>query len=251
MLIASSFLFAFLLACLGLYTLYKVRLIHLQLSELRELWPQGPLYLFRQLEALHSLYVDLALEKSLPGTRGWAGSPDFLMELANHARAHVPARVVECGSGTSTLVLARCMQLNGAGKVYSLEHDAHFAEQTREQLRRHGLSDWAEVLHAPLQQHALGGAVWSWYASGVLPAELRFDMLVIDGPPMATGELARYPAGPLLFHRLDGGASVFMDDAGRPDEQAILHRWKNEFPAFEQSSRYCEKGCAVLRQGSH
>lgn len=234
------------IACLCLYTLHKVRLIHQMAYELKDQSHQGPANLFRQLEALHSLHLDLALDKSLPGTRGWAASPDFLSELARHALAQQPANVVECSSGTSTLVLARCMQLNGHGKVYSLEHDAHFARQTRLQLRRHGLDDWAEVLDAPLRAHQIGGESWPWYAHEVLPADLEIGMLAIDGPPMATRPLARYPAGPALFGRLAPGASVFLDDAARPDEQAILRRWQAEFPTFELVMRSCEKGCAVL-----
>jgi predicted O-methyltransferase YrrM len=231
---------------LSLYILHKVRLVHLLLHDVRDQTSHDSVGLFRQMEALQGLYVELDLKKSLPQTRGWAASPDFLLELVRHARVAQPLSVVECSSGTSTLVLARCMQLNGAGKVVSLEHDAHFAELTRAQLRRHGLEQWAEVLDAPLQPHDLGGQSWPWYDISVLPASLRIDMLVIDGPPQATRSLARYPAGPLLFSRLNPGGQVFLDDAARADEQAILQRWQQEFPALRQSSRSCEKGCTML-----
>lgn len=235
-----------LLAAVSLYTLHKVRLIHLMAHELKDQAQRQPAELYRQLEALHGLYHELGLEQSLPATRGWAASPDFLLEVARHARTARPGVVVECSSGTSTLVLARCLQRNGYGKVYSLEHDPVYAEQTRRQLQRHGLQDWATVYQAPLQEHALGGQQWPWYACTMLPAELKVDLLVIDGPPMATRPLARYPAGPLLFHRLASGAQVFLDDAARPDEQAILARWNREFPQLSQRHVNCEKGCAVL-----
>jgi predicted O-methyltransferase YrrM len=231
---------------LGLYVLHKVRKVHLLLFQMKDQSHHDTTMLFRQMEALQGLYVELGLQSSLPPTRGWAASPDFLLELARHARAQAPRQVVECSSGASTLVLARCMQLNGAGKVYSLEHDPHYARQTREQLRRHGLSDWAEVIDAPLREHAIDGASWPWYAHEFLPPAMRIDMLVIDGPPQATRELARYPAGPQLFGRLAVGASVFLDDAARPDEQAILRRWQQEHPQLALSLLPCEKGCAVL-----
>ncbi|MBJ7310846.1 class I SAM-dependent methyltransferase [Rugamonas sp. CCM 8940] len=231
---------------LCLYALHKLRHVHLLLYESRDQSRQDTAALFRQIEALQALYIDLDLRHSLPGTRGWAASPDFLLELARHALAERPAVVVECSSGTSTLVLARCMQLNGAGKVYSLEHEPRYAEQTRQQLRRHGLADWAEVIDAELLPQAIDGQNWPWYATTGLPAGLAIALLVIDGPPQATGALARYPAGPALFPRLAPRASVFLDDAGRADEQAILRRWRVEFPELQQSSRPCEKGCAVL-----
>lgn len=231
---------------LVLYSLHKLRQAHLLLFDLRDRARQDHQGLFRQLEALHGLYAELDLKTSLPPTRGWAASPDFLLELARHARTARPQTVLECSSGASTLVLARCMQLNGTGKVLSLEHDTHYAQQTREQLQRHGLQDWAEVLDAPLLAQRLHGQDWPWYSLGNLPPALAIDMLVIDGPPQATGALARYPAGPLLIPRLTPHAHIFVDDAARDDEQAALQRWRQQFPALRQSERVCEKGCAVL-----
>ena len=234
------------LLVLALYMLHKLRLVHILLHDVRDQTHHDSTGLFRQMEALQGLYVELDLKHSLPPTRGWAASPDFLLELARHARSARPATVVECSSGTSTLVLARCMQLNGAGMVFSLEHDPEYALSTRAQLRRHGLEDWAQVLYAPLRPHLLNDEKWPWYDISGLPAWLKIDLLVIDGPPQATRPLARYPAGPLLFKSLARGASVFLDDAARPDERTALQRWQKEFPALEQSSRPCEKGCAVL-----
>ena len=243
----TSFLFIGASVLLCCYTLHKVRLIHLLLHTVRDEARRDNGVLFRQLEALQGLYVELGLRRSLPGTRGWAASPDFLQELARHALDEQPQLVVECSSGTSTLVLARCMQMNGAGMVYSLEHDAAYARRTRRQLQRHGLDAWAVVLDAPLKAQDFADATWPWYDTRKLPAADEIDMLVIDGPPQATRALARYPAGPALFPRLAPGAAVFVDDALRRDEQAILERWAAEFPEMEQSHLACEKGAALLR----
>jgi predicted O-methyltransferase YrrM len=238
-----------LVACLlgvGLYSLHKLRKVHLMLYSMQAKAQQDANAHYRQQELLFGLYIDLGLTKSLPGTRDWAASPDFLAELVRHALSAKPRTVVECSSGTSTVVLARCMQMNGGGKVYSLEHDPVYARQTRDQLSRHGLSEFAEVVDAPLQAMALDGADWTWYATGALPASLEIDMIAIDGPPKTTGPLARYPAGPVLFPQLAPQAAVFLDDSDRPDETAILQRWRQEFPTLAQSKRFCEKGCAVL-----
>lgn len=234
------------LLVLVMYNLYKLRKAHLLMFDVRDQSRLDNANLFRQLEGLQGLYAELDLKASLPPTRGWAASPDFLLEVARHARAAKPAWVVECSSGTSTLVLARCLQLNGAGKVLSLEHSPQYAEQTRQQLRQHGLHDWALVLDAPLLPHALAGESWPWYDISKLPVDVQIDMLVIDGPPQDTRTQARYPAGPLLFPRLAPHGAVFLDDAARSDELAILQRWQQEFPALRHSSRPCEKGCAVL-----
>lgn len=228
------------------YILHKVRHMHILVHSLRDDTRHGNATLFRQLEALQGLYVSLGLQRALPLTRGWAASPDFLQELAAHALDAQPRCVVECSSGTSTLVLARCMQLNGGGMVYSLEHDPAYARRTRRQLELHGLAAWACVLDAPLVPQAVGGGQQLWYDCSGLPEAIGFDMVVIDGPPQAIGDQARYPAGPMLFPRLARGAMVFMDDAARPGERAALVRWAQEFPHLEIQSLPCEKGAAAL-----
>lgn len=229
------------------YILHKVRRMHVLVHTLRDDTRLGHATLFRQLEALQGLYVSLGLRRALPLTRGWAASPDFLQELAAHALDEKPRCVVECSSGISTLVLARCMQINGAGMVYSLEHDARYARRTRRQLELHGLAAWASVLDAPLTLQSVGNAQQPWYDCSALPCAAAIDMLVIDGPPQAIAPQARYPAGPALFPRLAPGGMVFLDDAARPDERAALQRWAQEFPHLEIHSLPCEKGAAVLR----
>ena len=226
---------------------HKVRRVQRILVGLYDLTQEESAQLFRQMEALQGLYIELGFTKSLPCTRGWAASPEFLMELARHALAEQPKVVVECSSGASTLIMANCMQKNGAGKVFSLEHDHKYAQATREQLERHGLSAYAEVLYAPLNSFAAGPDTWQWYVHDVLPPLGEIDMIAIDGPPKDTGKLARYPAGPALFPRLAPFGAVFLDDSKREDERAILKRWKEEFPRLVESHRDCEKGCAVLR----
>lgn len=230
-----------------LYSLHKIRNVHLMLFSIQPQARSEATAQYRQLERLLGLYVDLGLSKSLPTTRGWAASPDFLMEILRYAQAEKPRVVVECSCGTSTVVLARCMQMNGGGKVYSLEHDPVYAQETRVELARHGLSEFAEVLIAPLHLQMLNGESWTWYGAQVLPPTLQIDMLVIDGPPQGTGRMARYPAGPVLFPKLGKQSAVFLDDAAREDEKALLQRWQQEFPALRQSQRFCEKGCALLR----
>ncbi len=229
------------------YILHKVRHMHLLVHTMRDDARQQNASLFRQLEALQGLYVSLGLRRALPLTRGWAASPDFLQELAAHALDEKPLCVVECSSGTSTLVLARCMQINGAGQVVSLEHDPVYARRTRRQLQLHGLADWAKVIDAPLRAQAFGSREYLWYDCSRLRLGQAIDMLIIDGPPQAVGELARYPAGPALFPRLAPGAAIFLDDAARPGERAALQRWTEEFTQLEVASLPCEKGAAMLR----
>jgi predicted O-methyltransferase YrrM len=232
------------------YLIYKIRRVsRLTLDAIQEDLPRfitGAIErYFRQGEALAAVLMDLRLQTSLPPTRNWAASPDLLRELMLHVFHYRPQVIVECGSGVSTLVLAHCLKTNGMGHLYSLEHLQDQADKTRQELARHGLEAHATLLNAPLRPHDIHGERFRWYAIEELPFS-TCDMLVIDGPPAATGNLARYPAGPLLFDRLSPRAAVFVDDSNRDQEQTILARWRQEFPCFRLEVRHCEKGCVVL-----
>lgn len=247
-----NFFINLMLLVIGCAVYLRVRKMHRQFNYFKkQLLDEAKSHLssqFSQLECLLGLYCELDLQKSLPLTRGWAGSPDFLWHLARHARKGRPQAVVECGSGSSTVVLARCLQLNGEGHVYSMDHDPVFAEKTRQELASHGLSEWATVFDAPLQKHTLKGDEWLWYTSEVLPEDLGIDMLIIDGPPATTGKHARYPVGPILFPRLNQGAAVFMDDYARSDETSIARIWRQEWQEFSFVDIQAEKGLLCMRR---
>ncbi|WP_158288818.1 class I SAM-dependent methyltransferase [Rubrivivax albus] len=206
--------------------LHKVRRLHVasyQIADDAAAARRETEALFGQLQAADALRRLLQLEAPLPAMRGWAGSPDFLLHLARALLDQRPEAVLECSSGASTVISARCLQLNARGHVWSLEHDATYAEKTRAMLKEHGLQDWATVLHAPLRARS-GEA--PWYDDSVLPDAMPpVGTLVIDGPPESTAPQARAPALPRLKSRLAPGARIFVDDADRPAEQAMVAAW--------------------------
>jgi hypothetical protein len=199
---------------------------------------------FTQTEALLSVYRELDGQWSLPFTRDWAASPDMLLHVVRFVLATKPDAVIECGSGVSTQAIARALKLNGRGHVFSLDHDAHYSAETRERLSAAGLSDWATVFHAPLVKHDLAGRSWNWYDLQDFPP-VRAQVLLVDGPPGMDAPQARYPALPLLRSRLADRSTIFVDDADRPHERAIVARWKEEHPTMEVSQLRAEKGLTV------
>lgn len=228
--------------------LHKVRRIHLasyRLESVANRTENETRTLYQQLQAYDGLMRLIRPNVPLPPLRHWAASPDFLLEIGLHVRHHRPTRILECSSGSSTLVLARCCELNGTGHVFSLEHDEHFALETRQRLSEQGLDDWATVIHAPLVPVPENGQ--PWYDLGRIPSDPpHFDLLVIDGPPASTAPHARYPALPMLNPFIAVGASIFLDDAARTDEQEILRRWSSAYPEYRQTTLYLEKGAALL-----
>lgn len=229
------------------YLLHKIRRVHLMLFQMRSQNDRSIDNIFRQAESLLALYKDLGFSQSLPSTRGWAGSPDFLFLLKDLFLKQKPKVVVECSSGVSTLVLAQCMKLQGEGRVYSLEHDREYAQKTVELLERHGLQDWATIICAPLTKSDVSGQGREWYDVSKLPEDIgNIDMLVIDGPPAVVDGQARYPALPLLKSRLSDKAVIVLDDADRPGEKEIVKMWQAEHENLVLSQPQCEKGCAML-----
>ncbi|MEV6711887.1 class I SAM-dependent methyltransferase [Lentzea sp. NPDC051208] len=143
--------------------------------------------------------------------------------------------LVELGCGSSSVLLARLLQQRGFGHLLSIEHDERMAAFVASQVRREGLGSVARVVHAPLSRHpAALSRHGQWYAPQQVHDEVlgyveRFglvDLLLVDGPGFGD---SRYPALPVLSAVLAPGATVLADDADRPDEQAVLTRWSEEF----------------------
>lgn len=174
----------------------------------------------------------------LPATDGWAGSPDLLAALARHALAAKPAVVVEFGSGLSTLVLARALQLNGGGRLVSFDHNEGFAEVTRRRLEALGLE--AEVRAVELAPAERWGYAGDWYDTPDLPDAI--DFLLIDGPPAWFNAGTRGAAAPAVFPHLAPGATILLDDADRDGERANAQRWAAEYPDIAWTMLPAAKG---------
>ena len=186
----------------------------------------------------------LLFEKALPVTENWSAAPDVLRLVSEYCLKNKPQTIVECSSGLTTLVLARCCQINGFGKVISLENGEEYAEKTCQQLQDFGLEDYAQVIHAPLEKVILDRD-YDWYSLESLP-EVTIDMLVIDGPPGFIQKNSRYPALPLLFDKFSAQSKMFLDDAAREDEKELVAQWQAEYSAIDHKYLEFERGCSVL-----
>jgi hypothetical protein len=230
------------------WVLHKVRRVHLMMFDVAEnarnaRFESGSVY--RQIESLGALQRLLDLPEPLPPLRGWAGSPDFLLALARHVMATRPRVIFECSSGSSTLVLARCLELLGnGGRVVSLEHEASYAAATRDLLARNGVAAHATILDAPLKPvDGLSDHATPWYCveqQALWPRDI--EMVVVDGPPGRAGPHSRFPALPVLHGHLARGCSIFLDDADRDDERWAIAQWRKMYPDFKAENLDCEKG---------
>jgi predicted O-methyltransferase YrrM len=177
------------------------------------------------LHAWHVLSPLLAGGNYLPWSTG-AMRPAGLVLVCNEIVHRGRTRIVECGSGVSTVVLARLLRQRGGGAtIVALEHDAQWAALVTDMLRRDSLSDIARVVHAPLQGDP------PWYAhSALTDMPDNVDLLMVDGPPAhAPGQgHRRAPALAALRSRLTETATVILDDVNRPGERDVLTCWQSE-----------------------
>lgn len=197
------------------------------------------------MNSYESLKNRLNLHKDLPYTPDWSAAPDFLKLIVEHCLETRPATVLECSSGLTTVMLARCCQVNRHGKVFSLEDGEEYAIKTRESLDHNTLEEYASVIHAPLEKTNVDGIDYAWYSMKNIP-EQSIDMLVIDGPCGFIQKNSRYPALPLLFNRLSDHCRVFLDDAAREDEKEMVRLWIEEHPEISHEYIETERGCSIL-----
>jgi hypothetical protein len=153
------------------------------------------------------------------GNQGFAAKTDYLRQVAKLA-ATTESPILECGSGLTTLLLGRLAGRRGV-EIWSLEHISEWCHRVNRTLERYRLP--VNCVHAPLVDHG----EFDWYD---VPANLpKFSLVICDGPPANTRG-GRYGLLPILHQRLSG-AKVLLDDASRPNEQAILERWRKEVAA--------------------
>jgi predicted O-methyltransferase YrrM len=180
----------------------------------------------RDVGAYQYLCHALAPPVFIPPGRGWPANDETTAYVVDRLQRMGPGwTVLELGSGTSTAWLGLAARKYG-GRVWSLEHDEHHLERTRDLLGRVAAGDVVEVVHAPLVELEPYGH--DWYSIDRLPAEARFDLLFVDGPPGAVAPHARRPAFPLLRDRLADGAVVVLDDTVRAAEHEVAQRWIEE-----------------------
>jgi predicted O-methyltransferase YrrM len=182
---------------------------------------------YAQTEALLGLDAELHQGRhSLPPLRRWAVSPDLALHLVRHVRQHRPELVVETGSGSSTVLIALALERIGAGHVVALEHDATYLAATNALLEEHGVAHRATVHHCPLVEQTVDGRTAPWYDVSAVALGGTIDLLLVDGPPEATGPEARFPVLALLRDHLRNGTTMVLDDADRPDETSIIAKWQ-------------------------
>lgn len=158
-----------------------------------------------------------------------------------------PGRILELGSGSSTVIISKCMQLMGVQDYEHLavDHEKKYLDLTKQYARLNNVEDRVIFLECPLGD--LDNVDKPWYTGLIEKLNgKKIDFVVVDGPPAITEEQSRYPALPLLYPYLSKKSIIILDDANRDHEQSIVNRWLKEYPEFKLNHEYRGKGIAVL-----
>jgi len=182
----------------------------------------------QEIESLLRLY-ELGDKRGFsPLLGGWAMDPAGMLGVLRLIEQADPEVIVELGSGTSTLWIASFLKVRGKGRLVSIDHLAEYGEATSRQLKEMGLDGVAEVRISALELQNVKDQEYSWYGPAAFESIANIDFLLVDGPPTATGPLARYPALPVLDAVLAADAWIVLDDATRRDEQETIRLWRSE-----------------------
>jgi hypothetical protein len=178
---------------------------------------------------------------------GWSIDSFLARWLIQHLLERRPKCIVELGSGSSTILIARTLNLLGENEAthIAVDHEKKYLGLTRDIATLNGVSDGVEFMHCPLVRYESLDKLWYDGLAEKL-ADRKIDLLIIDGPPGTLQPMSRYPAIPLLLPQLNSHCTIILDDAIRPEEQDIARRWVQENPDFSLVFTHQGHGSAIL-----
>lgn len=201
----------------------------------------------QDIQDLQFIQSTLDLVRPLPYFTRWSSSPALAARLISIVRQHKPQRILELGSGVSTVVMAYASRDASAGSIVSLDHDPEYAAITRRELAAHGLSDRATVHDAPLVTVQTSRGARTWYDLSAIEGMQDIDLLIVDGPPRKTGPDSRWPAFDQLHDRMAPGAVVVLDDTARDDESESRQAWLTLAREHGAQQIPSQKGVTILQ----
>jgi hypothetical protein len=185
----------------------------------------------------------IARDRRLEWT-GWTITPALATALAERLDELRPARILEIGSGNSTVVLAAHAARSGA-RVTTLEHDPGYLESTARLLVSMGLRDRVDLRLAPMGRlTGPDGLRAPWYEATL---DEGYEFVFVDGPPQRIGrEGVLFGVAPHLAPDWE----LWLDDGHREHELACLDRWRPFVPFAGELYDVDWKGVWVLHPPS-
>lgn len=179
--------------------------------------------LYVQLSCLLEVREIVGRSTPLGPLRGWAMSPDALLIVLRDLIARSDPRVLEFGSGESTVAIAGALKALGSGSLTSIEHDENFSAHLGKRLQLAGLTDRVDLRVVPLASYESRFGLPAFKSYDLSGQACEFDVALVDGPitPYFGAGTRSVPLEWSLA-RLNAGGAIYLDDAGRREEQAVV-----------------------------
>ena len=176
---------------------------------------------------------------------GWSIEPQVYEHLLKLLDRYKNPKVLEFGSGAGSKILHSLVH-NRNGLCISIEHDKNYFEKTVEELKYFGIYHESAVIHTPLIDTKIFEIDTKFYDMSWLRPDAKFDLVVIDGPPMVLSPLSRLAAFPMVATNLNDDFTLVLDDYEREAERKIVELWRKLMPQLVYEEVKFEKSICVI-----
>lgn len=192
----------------------------------------------------HSFPLDSQIESLVNPSTLAAETLSFLGALVKY---YQPARLLEFGSGLSTLFLMKALEENPSVHLFTVEHSDYYLQKTRE-----SIADNKNItyLFSPIKLYEFQLKGFATYDNAYvrrIPRNLTFDLVLIDGPlgHRFGREAPLYQVAPFLTPK----TLILLDDANRDPEQEALSNWQRVWIAGIDVQHFPElkQGFAIIQ----
>jgi len=149
----------------------------------------------------------------------WRIGEETFSTIVEDLRELEPKRIVEFGSGASSIRLAQAFP---DAHIFSLEHDPEYFRKTRGLHKNFPALANLDVDPRPLAWQRHHGSLFYSYSVGSFPDNI--DAVIIDGPPriyLGGREACFYQ----VYDHLRVGGRVYLDDCERDGELRAISNW--------------------------
>lgn len=175
-------------------------------------------------------------------------SKETLRFVGSILQSYQPKSILEFGSGLSTRFLTSFMRASlPAAHLYTVEDSSYYLQDTVDSIYD---DQNVTFLHSPIRNYIFRCKPFLTYDSDWvqrIPRNLKFDMVLIDGPPGRKfgREAPLYQIAPFITSQ----TLILLDDANRPQEQDSIANWERVFVDGVELVTFSELrgGFAVLR----
>ena len=195
---------------------------------------------------------------------GWPISPDIGLYIAGLIDANSYDVIIEFGSGTSTVLMAKALVAKQIGiseksitnksvkrdvsilidehykdlpaRIVSFEHNSKYHTDTLSSLKDNNVEHLVDLVHAPLVDYEYkDGTQYLYYScteklqdiANIFKGRKANILVLVDGPPGSTNKNARFPCLPHFLKLLPGHSfTIVMDDYARAEEKETIEIWQ-------------------------